>query len=295
MTPGARLREAMERERPLQIVGAVNAYSALLAEQAGFQTLYVSGAGVANASFGLPDLGLTSLNDVVEDVRRLTGATDLPVLADADTGWGPALMIARTIRELTRAGAAGCHIEDQVQTKRCGHRPGEALVSADEMVDRIKSAVDARTDDRFVIVARTDALASEGLDAAIQRSCKYVEAGADIIFAEAVTELEQYRKFADDTGVPILANITEFGKTPLFTLKDLSNVGVRCVLYPLSAFRAMSKAALDVYVTLRKEGTQKNILERMQTREALYDVLRYHEFEQKIDDLFAKDTDGQEI
>lgn len=287
MSAGARFREAIEKERPLQIVGAVNAYSALLAEQAEFQTLYISGGGVANASFGLPDLGLTSLADVVEDVRRVTGATDLPVLVDADTGWGPALMIARTVRELTRAGAAGCHIEDQVQTKRCGHRPGKELVSGEEMADRIKSAVDGRTDDAFVIVARTDALASEGLDATIERSCQYVEAGADIIFAEAVTELGQYRKFADETGVPVLANITEFGKTPLFTVKELSDAGVRCLLYPLSAFRAMSKAALDVYTTLRREGTQKDVLDRMQTREELYDVLRYHEFEQKIDELFA--------
>jgi len=287
LSAGVKFRKAIEKERPLQIAGAVNAYSALLAEQAGFRTLYISGGGVANASFGLPDLGLTSLADVVEDVRRVTGATDLPVLVDADTGWGPALMIARTIRELIRSGAAGCHIEDQVQTKRCGHRPGKALVSSEEMADRIKSAVDGRTDDAFVIVARTDALASEGLDATIERSCKYVEAGADIIFAEAVTELDQYRKFADETGVPVLANITEFGQTPLFTVEELSEAGVRCVLYPLSAFRAMSKAALDVYTTLRREGTQKEVLDRMQTREELYDVIRYHEFEQKIDELFA--------
>ena len=293
MSAGVKFREAIEKERPLQIAGAVNAYSALLAEQAGFRTLYISGGGVANASFGLPDLGLTSLADVVEDVRRVTGSTDLPVLVDADTGWGPALMIARTIRELTRAGAAGCHIEDQVQTKRCGHRPGKALVSGEEMADRIKSAVDGRTDDAFVIVARTDALASEGLEAAIERSCQYVEAGADIIFAEAVTELDQYRRFATETGVPILANITEFGQTPLFTVEELSEAGVRCVLYPLSAFRAMSKAALDVYTTLRREGTQKDVLDRMQTREELYDVIRYHEFEQKIDELFADKNQNQ--
>ena len=283
---GAAFRSAIDQERPLQIVGTLNAYSGLLAEQAGFRALYVSGAGVANASFGLPDLGLTSLNDVAEDVRRLTGATDLPVLVDADTGWGPALMIARTIRELTRAGAAGCHIEDQVQTKRCGHRPGKALVSADEMVDRVKSAVDGRIDDAFVVCARTDALASEGLDAAVERSCRYVQAGADVIFAEAVTELDQYRSFVAATGVPILANITEFGKTPLFTVEELADAGVRCVLYPLSAFRAMSQAAIRVYEALRQEGTQQGVVDTMQSRDALYDVLRYRDFEQKIDALF---------
>lgn len=283
---GAAFRRAMDEERPLQIVGTVNAYSGLLAEQAGFRALYVSGAGVANASFGLPDLGLTSLADVTEDVRRLTGATDLPVLVDADTGWGPALMIARTVRELTRAGAAGCHIEDQVQMKRCGHRPGKALVSADEMVDRVKSAVDGRTDEAFVIVARTDALASEGLEAAVERSCRYAEAGADVIFAEAVTELDQFRSFADRTGIPVLANITEFGQTPLFTRDELAEAGVRCALYPLSAFRAMSQAAIRVFEALRTEGTQQGVLDTMQTRDSLYDVLRYREFEAKIDALF---------
>jgi methylisocitrate lyase len=276
----------MASERPLQIVGTINAYTALLAEKSGYRAIYLSGGGVANASFGLPDLALTSLNDVAEDVRRISGATDLPLLVDADTGWGPALMIARTIRELIRAGAAGCHIEDQVQMKRCGHRPGKEIVSGQEMVDRIKSAVDGRTDRRFVIVARTDALASEGLDAAIERSSRYVEAGADVIFAEAVTELDQYRRFVDEVGAPVLANITEFGQTPLFTVKELGEVGVGCVLYPLSAFRAMSLAALGVYQEIREKGTQADLLDTMQTRADLYETLRYETFERKIDELF---------
>ena len=276
----------MASERPLQIVGTINAYTALLAEKSGYRAIYLSGGGVANASFGLPDLALTSLNDVAEDVRRISGATDLALLVDADTGWGPALMIARTIRELIRAGAAGCHIEDQVQMKRCGHRPGKEIVSGQEMVDRIKSAVDGRTDRRFVIVARTDALASEGLDAAIERSSRYVEAGADVIFAEAVTELDQYRRFVDEVGAPVLANITEFGQTPLFTVKELGEVGVGCVLYPLSAFRAMSLAALGVYQEIREKGTQADLLDTMQTRADLYETLRYETFERKIDELF---------
>ena len=276
----------MASERPLQIVGTINAYTALLAEKSGYRAIYLSGGGVANASFGLPDLALTSLNDVAEDVRRISGATDLPLLVDADTGWGPALMIARTIREQIRAGAAGCHIEDQVQMKRCGHRPGKEIVSGQEMVDRIKSAVDGRTDRRFVIVARTDALASEGLDAAIERSSRYVEAGADVIFAEAVTELDQYRRFVDEVGAPVLANITEFGQTPLFTVKELGEVGVGCVLYPLSAFRAMSLAALGVYQEIREKGTQADLLDTMQTRADLYETLRYETFERKIDELF---------
>ncbi len=289
---GARLRVAMERERPLQLVGAINAYCALLAERTGFGALYLSGAGVANASFGLPDLGVTTLNDVAQDVRRITGATPLPLLVDADTGWGAAFMIARTIRELTAAGAAGCHIEDQVQAKRCGHRPGKALVSAQEMADRIRAAVDARTDEQFVIVARTDALAVEGLDAALERAGRYVEAGADVIFAEAMTMLEDYKRFTSTVGVPVLANITEFGKTPLFTVEELRKVGVGLVIYPLSAFRAMSAAALEVYEALRREGTQKEVLDSMQTRDALYEVLRYHDYERKLDELFAKGEDG---
>jgi methylisocitrate lyase len=288
---GTRLRSAMQAERPLQLVGAINAYCALLAERAGFRGLYLSGAGVANASYGLPDLGLTTLNDVCEDVRRITAVTQLPLLVDADTGWGAAFMIARSIRELARAGAAGCHIEDQVQAKRCGHRPGKALVSAGEMADRIKSAVDGRTDDQFVIVARTDALAGEGLDAAVERATRYVEAGADVIFAEAITTLEEYKRFSKAIAVPLLANITEFGKTPLFTVDELRDAGVGLIIYPLSAFRAMSQAALAVYETLRREGTQKGVVDKMQTREELYDVLRYHDYERKLDQLFAKEDD----
>jgi methylisocitrate lyase len=282
----------MKAERPLQLVGAINAYCALLAERAGFRSLYLSGAGVANASYGLPDLGLTTLNDVCEDVRRITAVTQLPLLVDADTGWGAAFMIARSIRELTRAGAAGCHIEDQVQAKRCGHRPGKALVPAGEMADRIKSAVDGRTDDQFVIVARTDALAGEGLDAAIERAARYVEAGADVIFAEAITTLEEYKRFSKAVTVPLLANITEFGKTPLFTVDELRGAGIGLIIYPLSAFRAMSQAALAVYETLRREGTQQAVVDKMQTREELYDVLRYHDYERKLDQLFAKGDDN---
>ncbi len=285
---GARLRAAIEVEQPLQVVGTINAYCALLAERAGFRALYLSGAGVANASFGLPDLGITTLNDVAADVRRITAASKLPLLVDADTGWGAAFMIGRTVRELTSAGAAGCHIEDQVQAKRCGHRPGKALVSTEEMVDRIKAAVDGRSDDEFVIMARTDALASEGLNAALDRIERYVEAGADMIFPEALTTLEEYKRFAQASVVPILANITEFGKTPLLTVEQLHKAGVRLALYPLSAFRAMSAAALDVYQTLRRDGTQQASLERMQTRDELYEVLGYDEYEQKLDELFAK-------
>lgn len=285
---GARLRAAIEVEQPLQVVGTINAYCALLAERAGFRALYLSGAGVANASFGLPDLGITTLNDVAADVRRITAASKLPLLVDADTGWGAAFMIGRTVRELTSAGAAGCHIEDQVQAKRCGHRPGKALVSTEEMVDRIKAAVDGRSDDDFVIMARTDALASEGLNAALDRIERYVEAGADMIFPEALTTLDEYKRFAQASVVPILANITEFGETPLLTVEQLHKAGVRLVLYPLSAFRAMSAAALDVYQTLRRDGTQQASLERMQTRDELYEVLGYDEYEQKLDELFAK-------
>ncbi len=285
---GARFWKALEDERPLQVVGTINAYSALLAGEAGFRALYLSGAGVANASFGLPDLAMTTLNDVCEDVRRITYASDLPLLVDADTGWGSAFMIGRTIRELTRAGAAGCHIEDQVAVKRCGHRPGKALVEAREMVDRIKAAADGRTDGRFVIMARTDAHAVEGQQAALDRAAMYVEAGADTIFAEALTTLDEYRQFTAAIDVPVLANMTEFGKTPLFTTGELGEAGVRMALYPLSAFRAMSAAALKVYRTLRSEGTQESVVDRMQTRSELYDVLGYHDYERKLDELFAE-------
>jgi methylisocitrate lyase len=285
---GGRFRAALEAERPLQVAGAINAYSALLAERAGFRALYLSGAGVANASFGLPDLGITSLNDVCEDVRRITGATDLPLLVDADTGWGAAFNIARTSADLIKSGAAGMHLEDQVAAKRCGHRPGKALVSTEEMVDRIKAAVDGRTDDQFVIMARTDAHAVEGQQAAVERSLAYVEAGADMIFAEALNTLDEYRQFTSAVKVPVLANITEFGKTPLFTTTELGDAGIRLALYPLSAFRAMSQAALAVYGELRKSGTQKAVLDKMQTRMELYDVLGYHEYEQKLDQLFSK-------
>ncbi len=285
---GSRLWAALEQERPLQVAGAVNAYSALLAERAGFKAIYLSGAGVANASFGLPDLGITSLNDVCEDVRRITSATDLPLLVDADTGWGAAFNIARTCADLIRSGAAGMHLEDQVAAKRCGHRPGKALVSTEEMVDRIKAAVDGRTDDEFVIMARTDAHAVEGQQAAVDRALAYVEAGADMIFAEALNTLDEYRQFTKVVTVPVLANITEFGKTPLFTTTELGEAGIRLALYPLSAFRAMSQAALAVYGELRQAGTQKAVLDKMQTRMELYDVLGYHEYEQKLDQLFTK-------
>jgi len=285
---GARLRAALEEERPLQVVGTVNAYSALLAGQSGFRAIYLSGAGVANASFGLPDLGMTSLNDVCEDVRRISGATDLPLLVDADTGWGGAFNIAKTCADLIRSGAAGMHLEDQVSAKRCGHRPGKALVPTEEMVDRIKAAVDGRTDSSFVVMARTDAHAVQGQQAALDRACAYVEAGADMIFAEALKTLDEYRQFTGRVRVPVLANITEFGQTPLFTVAELGGVGVRLVLYPLSAFRAMSKAALAVYGALRREGTQKSVLPMMQTRAELYEVLGYLNYEKKLDELFGK-------
>lgn len=285
---GSRFWSALDVERPVQVVGVINAYSALLAQRAGFRGLYLSGAGVANASFGLPDLALTTLNDVCEDIRRITGATSLPLLVDADTGWGTAFNIQRAVKEMIRAGAAGLHIEDQVAAKRCGHRPGKALVSADEMGDRIKSAVDGRTDRKFVIMARTDAHAVEGLDAAIARSSQYVEAGADMIFAEALTTLEEYRHFTESLRVPVLANITEFGKTPLFSVAELASAGVRLALYPLSAFRAMSKAAETVYNTLREQGSQKQLLDMMQSRKELYQVLDYMSYEQKLDELFTK-------
>ncbi len=286
---GTRFRQAVEAERPLQVVGTINAYSALLAARSGFRAIYLSGAGVANASFGLPDLGITSLNDVCEDVRRITGASDLPLLVDADTGWGAAFNIARTTRDLVRAGAGAMHIEDQVQAKRCGHRPGKALVSGDEMVDRIRAAADARGDDGFVIMARTDAHAVEGQQAAIDRAARYVEAGADMIFAEALTTLDEYRQFTQAVGVPVLANITEFGRTPLLSVQELGSAGVRLVLYPLSAFRAMSRAALEVYGAIRADGSQQAVVDRMQTRAELYDVLGYHDYERKLDELFSKD------
>lgn len=292
VSPGARLRTAVAEERPLQLAGAINAYCALLAQRAGFRALYLSGAGVANASYGLPDLGITSLDNVLEDARRITGACPLPLLVDADTGFGGAFNIARTVRELVRAGTAGMHIEDQVRAKRCGHRPGKAIVSAREMVDRIKAAVDARTDTSFVIMARTDALAREGLDAAVDRAHAYREAGADMIFPEAVTSLDQYRRFAGNAKVPVLANITEFGNTPLYTVAELRDAGVALALYPLSAFRAMSKAALSVYETVRRSGTQKPGIEAMQTRAELYEVLDYHRYEAKLDELFARDDES---
>lgn len=285
---GALLRAAVEQERPLQIVGAVNAYTAMLAERAGFRALYLSGGGVANASFGLPDLGVTTLNDVCEDVRRITAATSVPLLVDADTGFGSAFSIQRTVRELIRAGAGGMHIEDQVQAKRCGHRPNKSLVTAAEMADRIVAAVDARSDESFVIMARTDAHASEGADAAIERARTYVQAGADMIFAEALHELDEYRRFTEAVGVPVLANITEFGRTPLFTLTELRDAGVGLVLYPLSAFRAQSQAASAVFEAIRRDGTQRAVVDRMQTREGLYDVLGYHAYEEKLDELFAR-------
>lgn len=284
---GARLRAALDRERPLQVVGTINAYAAMMAEKVGFQAIYLSGAGVANASYGLPDLGVTTLSDVLEDVRRITAVTDLPLLVDADTGFGAAFMIERTIKEMTRAGAAGVHIEDQVQTKRCGHRPGKAVVQPEEMADRIKAAVDAKTDPDFVVMARTDALAVEGLESALERARLYEAAGADMLFAEAVTDLDQYRIFAETVDIPILANLTEFGKTPLFTTEELAEAGVSLALYPLSAFRAMSAAALNVYETLRHQGTQKEVVGSMQSREELYEFLGYHQYEEKLDRLFA--------
>ncbi len=289
MSAGAMFRAALDAERPLQIVGTINAFTALQAEKAGFKAIYLSGAGVANASFGLPDLGMTTLSDVCEDIRRITAATDLPLLVDADTGWGSALMIARTIGEMTRAGAAGCHLEDQVAAKRCGHRPGKELVSSGEMCDRIKAAADGRIDEQFVLMARTDAHAVEGQQAALDRAAAYVEAGADMIFAEALTTLDEYKQFSDAIGVPILANITEFGKTPLFTTAELEGAGIRMALYPLSAFRAMAAAAAEVYSTLRAEGAQQNIIDKMQTRMELYEVLGYQAYEDKLNELFAED------
>ncbi len=286
---GARLRSALEAETPLQVVGAINANHALLARQAGFRAIYLSGGGVAAGSLGLPDLGISGLEDVLTDVRRITDICDLPLLVDVDTGFGAsAFNVARTTRSMIKAGAGGMHIEDQVGAKRCGHRPNKEIVSQSEMVDRIKAAVDARTDASFVIMARTDALAVEGLEAAIERARACVAAGADMIFPEAITELAMYRRFADAVGVPILANITEFGATPLFSVAELATAGVGLVLYPLSAFRAMNKAAQNVYQTLRAEGTQKNLVGQMQTRDELYRSIGYYDYEKKLDELFAR-------
>lgn len=288
---GTRLRQAVEDERPLQVVGTINAMTAKLAEREGYQAIYLSGAGVANASYGLPDLGMTSREDVLEDVRRITAATDLPLLVDVDTGWGNALSIARTTTEMNRAGAAGMHLEDQVTAKRCGHRPGKSIVSAAEMQARLSAAVDARLQEAFVIMARTDAAANEGLQAAIDRASSYVEAGADMIFAEALTDLDQFRAFTNAVSAPVLANLTEFGRTPSFTLDEMRTAGVRLVLYPLSAFRAMNAAAIRVYQELRERGTQQGVLDLMQTREELYDVLDYHSYEQHIDKLMEADDE----
>lgn len=281
-TPGQRFREALDAESPLQIMGVINAYCARLAERAGFRALYLSGAGVANASFGLPDLGMTNLADVVEDACRITSTTALPILVDCDTGWGSPLTIARTVREMSRAGVAAIHLEDQIDAKRCGHRPGKQLVTADVMVGRLKAAVDARIDSGLVIIARTDAAAGEGVEAAIERATKYVEAGADAIFAEALTAPEQFRQFTRAIKVPVLANMTEFGKTPLMTVDELRDLGVRMVLYPLTAFRAMNAAAVKVYETVRTAGTQQSLVPTMQTRVDLYDVLNYHALEAKL-------------
>jgi methylisocitrate lyase len=291
MTPGAKFRQALAEERPLQVIGTIVAYHALIARRTGYKAIYLSGGGVAAGSLGLPDLGISNLDDVLIDVRRITDVCDLPLLVDADTGFGSsAFNVGRTTRSLIKAGAAAMHIEDQVGAKRCGHRPGKELVSAQEMCDRIKSAVDARTDRSFVIMARSDGLAGEGLDAAVARAVRYVAAGADMIFPEAVTELAQYRRFVDAVKVPVLANITEFGKTPLFTLEELRASGVAIALYPLSAFRAMNQAALNVYQAVRKQGTQKAVLGTMQTRDQLYDFLDYHSYERKLDELFARGT-----
>jgi methylisocitrate lyase len=286
-SPGTRLRAAVRSERPLQTVGAITAYSARMAAAVGFKALYLSGGGVAANSLGVPDLGVSTMDDVLTDIRRITDACDLPLLVDADTGWGGAFNIARTVKSFIKFGAAGLHIEDQVQAKRCGHRPGKEIVPQQEMVDRVKSAVDARTDGSFVIMARTDALAVEGIDRAIERAVACVEAGADMIFPEAMTELAMYRRFKDAVKVPILANITEFGQTPLFTRDELASVGVDIVLYCCSAYRAMNAAALAVYEAIRRDGTQKNVVDRMQTRADLYKYLDYHAYEAKLDELFA--------
>ncbi|MGH1438705.1 MAG: methylisocitrate lyase [Cellvibrionaceae bacterium] len=286
---GKRFRQAIKLEKPLQVVGAINAYSAKLAEASGFKSLYISGGGVAAGSCGIPDLGITTLEDVLIDLRRITDVSELPVLVDIDTGWGGAFNIARTIKAMIKGGAAAVHLEDQVSQKRCGHRPNKAIVSQIEMVDRIKAAVDAKIDSDFVVMARTDALAVEGMQSAIDRACACVEAGADMIFPEAITSLEQYQEFVNAVKVPVLANITEFGSTPLFTTEELGSVGVSMALYPLSAFRAQSRAALQVYESLKKEGTQQKVVDIMQPRMELYDYLGYHDYEQKLDALFDSD------
>ena len=283
---GMKFREALSENSPLKLVGTINAYTALLAEKSGHQAIYLSGGGVAASSLGVPDLGITSLQDVLIDVERITNATELPLLVDADTGWGGAFNIARTVKSLINSNAAGMHIEDQVAQKRCGHRPNKEIVTCNEMVDRLKAAVDAKTDQDFVVMARTDALANEGLDSAIERAVKYQEAGADALFPEALTELDEYIAMSKELDIPILANITEFGQTPLFNCAQLKEAGVSMVLYPLSAFRAMSKAAEGVYDEILKEGSQEKVLDKMQTREELYEVLDYHSFENKLDELF---------
>ena len=287
MTPGEKFRLALSENKPLQVVGTINAYCAMLAETAGHRAIYLSGGGVANASFGLPDLGITTLADVTEDVQRICNATDLPLLVDIDTGWGGAFNISRTIKNIEKAGAAGVHIEDQVSQKRCGHRPNKSIVSKSEMIDRIKAAVDGKKDSKFMVMARTDALAVEGIDAALDRAVGCVEAGADAIFPEAILDLEQYKLFTEAIDVPVLANITEFGKTPLYTRDQLQDAGVSIVLYPLSAFRAMSKAALDVYQTIADKGSQTEAVNLMQTRDELYETLNYHSYERKLDKLFS--------
>ncbi len=281
LSAGARFRAALKTEKPLQIAGVINAYAAILAEKSGFKALYLSGAGVANASYGWPDLGMTTLKNVLIDVQRITNITELPLLVDADTGWKNP---GKTVRAMTAAGAAGIHLEDQAPDKRCGHRPNKKLISIEKMVDRIKAAVEAKTDSDFVVMARTDAVAGEGLNAGIERACRYREAGADMIFAEALTDLSHYRKFVEAVKIPVLANVTEFGKTPLFTLEELREAGVSLALYPLSAFRAMNAAALNVYRAIRREGTQKHVVSQMQTRDDLYEFLNYHAHEKKLDE-----------
>ena len=294
MSQGKKFRAALSAAAPLplQIPGTINAYTALMAERVGHQAIYLSGGGVANASYGLPDLGMTSLNDVLEDVRRITGATELPLLVDIDTGWGGAFNIAKTIRDMTAAGAGAVHLEDQVAQKRCGHRPNKAIVSVQEMVDRIKAAVDAKSDADFVVMARTDALSVDGINAVIDRAGAFAEAGADAIFAEAMTEIETYRPIVAAAGVPVLANLTEFGQTPLYHVNELAEVGIAMALYPLSAFRAMNKAALTVYQALKDEGSQTSVVDTMQTRMELYDFLGYHAYEEKLDELFAGEGNG---
>ena len=288
ISQGNKLKQAISENTPLQIVGTVNAYSSLLAEKKGHKAIYLSGGGVAASSMGLPDLGITTLQDVLIDVERITSVCELPLLVDADTGWGGAFNISRMVKSMITSGAAGIHIEDQVEQKRCGHRPNKELVSSEEMQNRIKAAVDAKTDPQFMVMARTDAIADEGLDSALGRAASYVEAGADAIFAEAITEIEDYKKFSENLNVPILANITEFGKTPLFSKEELKEAGVDMILYPLSAFRAMSKAAEGVYSEILEKGTQQDLIDRMQTRDELYEVLDYHTFEKKLDELFEE-------